>query len=72
MIKLGQEADSEAKEEVKKEKKSEEKKSEEKKSEEKKDDVCAGSDTVSTGTLQADVNVIEERQINAVSSFHVH
>jgi len=33
----------------------------------KKDELCGGSDTISTGTLQADVNVTEERQIHAVS-----
>ena len=32
-----------------------------------KEEMCAGSDTISTGTLQADVNVTEERQIHAVS-----
>ncbi|KAL5268939.1 hypothetical protein ACHWQZ_G002689 [Mnemiopsis leidyi] len=31
----------------------------------KKDELCGGSDTISTGTLQADVNVTEERQIHA-------
>ena len=42
----------------------------------KKEEICAGSDTISTGTLQADVNVTEESQINAVStlvdSLHDH